>query len=124
MAENYFELVGRVGWIECKFTEKATCIVNFTLGQNTGKKDKDEKPIYNNYFIKFINSADAKNKIAENFADQIKKGDYVRVKGILVIDKFRPENSQKEVERLALMGRIFSKVRFDEFEKKYVDVNS
>lgn len=122
MAENYFELVGRVGWIECKVTEKATYIVNFTLGQNTGKKDKEEKPIYNNYFIKFINGADAKNKIAENFADGIKKGDYIRVKGVLVIDKFRPENSQKDVERLGLVGRMYSKVRFDEFEKKYVDI--
>lgn len=122
MAENYFELVGRVGWIECKCLESGMMMTKCTIGQNTGKKDAEGKYIYENFFVTFFNSPEAKYKVAEDFADENKKGDYIKVKGILKIDKFIPEGSPKAVERLSLIGRAFNKVRFDEFEKQYVDV--
>ena len=55
MADNYFELVGRVGWVDCKYTEAGTIITKITLGCNTGRKDKEGKFIYNNYFICVFN---------------------------------------------------------------------
>ena len=122
MAENYFELVGRVGWIECSYKDNGMCVTKCTIGQNTGRKDNEEKYIYNNYFITFFNSPEAKNKIAEDFPESHKKGDYIRVRGIINIDKFIPEGSPKVIERMSLVGKSFNAVRFDEFEKQYIDV--
>ncbi len=122
MADNYFELVGRVGWVDCKYTESGATITKITLGCNTGRKDKDGKPIYNNYFITFICGAEAQNRTAEEIADNVKKGNYIRVQGNLNIDKFIPKNSTKEVENISLIGRYYNFVKFDEFEKRYIDV--
>lgn len=73
MADNYFELVGRVGWIDCKCTDAGTIITKITLGSNTGRKDKDGNPIYNNYFITFMCSPENKNRTAEELPDNVKK---------------------------------------------------
>lgn len=96
MAENYFELVGRIGWMDYKPTEKG--------------------------FITFLNSINTKNPIAENLSDSHKVGDYIRVKGILNIDKFTPKNSDKAIENISLIGKSFNAVKFDSFEKRFVDV--
>ena len=53
---------------------------------------------------------------------RVKKGDYIRVKGAISIDRFIPKNSAKEVENISLIGRYYNFVEFDEFEKKYIDV--
>lgn len=118
MAENMFELVGRVGWVDCSATEKGTFIVKINLGV---KKNKEE---WNNFFITFLDSIDSKYKTAENFAEKIKVNDYVRIKGILNIDKFTPKNSvdNKPVEKISLIGRTFNAVKWDEFEKRFIDV--
>lgn len=115
MAENYFELVGRIGWIDYKPTEKGF-ITKVCLGV---KKNKEE---YLNFFITFLNSINTKNPIAGNLSDSHKVGDYIRVKGILNIDKFTPKNSDKAVENISLIGKSFNAVKFDSFEKRFVDV--
>ena len=122
MADNYFELVGRVGWIDCKYTDAGAIITKITLGCNTGRKDREGKYIYNNYFITFICSAEAQNRTAEDIAENVKKGNYIRVQGNLNIDKFIPKNSAKEVENISLIGRQCNFVKFDEFEKRYIDI--
>lgn len=122
MADNYFELVGRVGWVDCKYSETGTTITKITLGVNTGRKDREGKYIYHNYFITFLCGVEAKNRVAEEIADNVKKGNYIRVRGSLNIDKFIPQNSAKEAEKISLIGRSYNFVRFDEFEKKYVDI--
>lgn len=116
MAENFFELVGRIGWIEIKYSDNGTAICRIFLGV---KKSKDK---WDNVPITFLQSVDNKNKVAENLAEQHKKGDYIRVKGVINIDKFTPKNGDKEVEKISLIGRSFNAVRFDEFEKRFVDV--
>ena len=78
--------------------------------------------IFNNYFITFICSAEAQNRTAEDIAENVKKGNYIRVQGNLNIDKFIPKNSAKEVENISLIGRQFNFVKFDEFEKRYIDI--
>lgn len=122
MADNYFELVGRVGWVDCKYTDAGTIITKITLGCNTGRKDREGKFIYNNYFITFMCAAEGKNRTAEELPERVKKGDYIRVKGAISLDKFIPKNSAKEVENISLIGRYYNFVEFDDFEKKYIDV--
>ena len=100
MSDNSFRLIGRVGWLETKYTENGTCITTINLGVKKNKTD------YENFFIKFLNSAESKVKIAEIIADKVRKGDYIRVTGSLSIDKFIPKNSTdgKEIEKLSLMS--------------------
>ena len=116
MAENYFELVGRIGWLDYKITDARTCICKINLGC---KKDKEN---YENFFITFLGNLESKRNIAENFADMCKKGDYVRVKGSLRIDKFTPKGASEPVERLSLIGWSFNHVEFDEGRRCFVDV--
>lgn len=118
MAENMFELVGRVGWKECKVSDKGTLFTKINLGC---KKNKEE---WNNFFITFIDSPDSKSKIAERLGDSVKVDDYVRIKGILSIDKFTPKDSvdNKPVEKISLIGRTFCAVKWDDFEKRFIDV--
>ena len=67
-------------------------------------------------------AAEGKNRTAEELPERVKKGDYIRVKGAISIDRFIPKNSAKEVENISLIGRYYNFVEFDEFEKKYIDV--
>lgn len=115
MAENYFELVGRIGWLDYKSTEKGF-ITKICLGV---KKNKEE---YHNFFITFLNAIASKDPVAENLSDTHRVGDYIRVKGILNIDRFTPKNSDKEIENISLIGKSFNAVKFDSFEKRFVDV--
>lgn len=116
MAENYFELVGRVGWLECSCTENGTIITKINLGV---KKNRDT---YQNFFITFLNKCDSKRPVAEKIADECRKGDYIRVKGSLNVDKFTPKNSDKEVEKISLTGWAYNLVEFDEGRRCFVDV--
>ncbi|MBE7713705.1 MAG: hypothetical protein E7Z87_08170 [Cyanobacteria bacterium SIG26] len=116
MAENLFELVGRVGWMDISTTDKGTIITKINLGVKVSKEE------WNNFFITFMNSAESKKRIAEQIAEQCKEGDYIRVKGVLRVDKFTPKNGEKEVEKVSLIGWLFNHVKFDEFEKRFIDV--
>lgn len=119
MSDNSFRLIGRVGWLETKYTENGTCITTINLGVKKNKTD------YENFFIKFLNRAESKVKTAEIVADKVRKGDYIRVTGSLSIDKFIPKNSTdgKEIEKLSLIGRGYKPVRFDEEKRTFVDVD-
>lgn len=118
MAENSFKLVGRVGWLETKYNDNGTCITTINLGV---KKNKDT---YENFFIRFLSGAEAKTKTAELLAENVKKGDYIRVGGSLTVDKFVPKNSTdgKAIEKLALLGWGYKPVKWDEEKKSFVDV--
>ena len=48
MLINQFTLLGRVGWIDMKFSEKGTGVTTISLGV---KKNKES---WNNFFIKFF----------------------------------------------------------------------
>jgi len=122
MAENYYELVGKLTWVDVKYYENGTCIVKTFLAQRTNKKDKEGKAIYNTFLITFIDSENSKSRIAELFGENCVKDDYVRIKGYLTIDRFIPKGAAKEVENISLIGRAFNKVEYDEFEKRYVDI--
>lgn len=117
MAENYYELVGKLTWVDVKYYENGTCIVKTFLAQRTNKKDKEGKAIYNTFLITFIDSENSKSRIAELFGENCVKDDYVRIKGYLTIDRFIPKGAAKEVENISLIGRAFNKVEYDEFEK-------
>ena len=62
------------------------------------------------------------NTIFVPYNENVKKGDYIRVKGAISLDRFIPKNSAKEVENISLTGRYYNFVEFDDFEKKYIDV--
>lgn len=114
MAGNYFELCGRLDWIDYKSTDNGYLITTITLGV---KKNKEE---WNNFFIKFFDTADSKNTIAEKLQRKT-KGDYIRVKGYITLDKFKPNGSDKEVSNISLIGTYFNGIHYDQFEKGYVD---
>lgn len=113
---NSFELIGRIGWMDMIYLDSGTAVTTINLGV---KKDKNT---YENFFIKFINSANSKNRTAEKLAENHKTGDYIRVKGSLSIDKFTPKNADKEIEKISLLGWGFKPVVFDEETKKFIDV--
>lgn len=123
MAENMFELVGRISWKDCKATDNGSFIVKVCLGQKTYKKDNEGKNIWNNYFITFIDAPKVNNGIASTFADNVKVDDYVRIKGVLNIDSFIPKNSTdgKKISNISLIGKTFKKVVWDDFEKSFID---
>lgn len=123
MAQNMFELIGRISWIDFKTFENGTAITKLCIGQKTSKKDNEGKPIYNNFFVTFIDSPVSKETLACNLFDRYKKDDYIHVKGLLNIDKYIPKNTtdNKMVENISLIGRTFCGVHWDEFEKRYVD---
>lgn len=126
MAENMFELIGRVSWIDFKALDNGMCITKCCIGQKTAKKDNEGKNIWNNFFVSFIDSPDAKNGLACAFREKVKVEEYVHIKGVLNIDRFIPKNTTdgKKIENISLIGRTFCAVKWDEFEKRYIDVVS
>lgn len=124
MAENFFELVGKITWVDFQAFESGTCVCKTFLSQRTSKVDDEGKPIYNSFLISFIDGANSKKKVAEEYCENVKKDDYVRIKGYITIDKFIPKNStdNKAVEKYSFIGIKFNKVEYDEIEKRYIDV--
>lgn len=112
MAENLFELVGKITWVNFESFESGTCVCKTFLSQRTSKKDDEGKTIFNSFLITFIDAVNGRKKIAADYADNVKKDDYVRIKGYITIDKFKPKNSteDKEVERISLIGIKYNKV--------------
>ena len=125
MQKNRVELMGRVGYIECKFidNDKGSVKTDLNIGikkeNATGKDDND----WDNFFVTFWNTD--KRKTAEIIAEEIKKGDYVRIVGKLVENRYIPKDLEqiKENERseINVIGYGFKKMRFDDFEQTWVE---
>ncbi len=125
MQKNRVELMGRVGYIECKFidNDKGSVKTDLNIGikkeNATGNDDKD----WDNFFVTFWNTD--KRKTAEIIAEEIKKGDYVRIVGKLVENRYIPKDLEqiKENERseINVIGYGFKKMRFDDFEQTWVE---
>lgn len=125
MQKNRVELMGRVGYIECKFidNDKGSVKTDLNIGikkeSATGNDDND----WDNFFVTFWNTD--KRKTAEIIAEEIKKGDYVRIVGKLVENRYIPKGleQKKENERseINVIGFGFKKMRFDDFEQTWVE---
>lgn len=103
-----FEEIGRVGYINIKYNEDvAKTRTVISLGVKKYKKEE-----YDNFFITFFNY----KELAERVSEYVKKGDYIRVKGSLSVNKYQ------EKETIQLIGWSYSKVMFDKEQKKYIDI--
>lgn len=114
MITNQFTLLGRVGWIDMRYSEKGTGVTTINLGV---KKTKDS---WNNFFIKFFNTQ--KNDLADKVMNTIREGDYVSIVGKVSESKFKPQGSEKEVSKIELIGWKCERVVYDELRESYVAV--
>ena len=112
---NEFTLSGRVNFIDIKYLESGKCFTRVLLSL------KERNGEYVSYPITLFNTS--KGKIAEDIAEEVKKGDTVEIKGKLTIDKFKSKTGE-EVERIGLIGFEFAKLAWDDRQKKYVKVTS
>lgn len=107
MESNSFELIGRSNYVDIQYKETGT-IVTRTL---IGKKRKNEEE-FDSYGITLFGD------IAEEFAEKVKKGDYVHVKGRISVNKYTKDG--KTVEKLELVAYDFKKVKYDVDSKQYI----
>lgn len=112
---NEFTLSGRVNFIDIKYLESGKCFTRVLLSL------KERNGEYVSYPITLFNTS--KGTIAENMAEEVKKGDTVEIKGKLTIDKFKSKTGE-DVERIGLIGFEFAKLAWDDRQKKYVKVTS
>ena len=112
---NEFTLSGRVNFIDIKYLESGKCFTRVLLSL------KERNGEYVSYPITLFNTS--KGTIAENMAEEVKKGDTVEIKGKLTIDKFKSKTGE-DVERIGLIGFEFAKLAWDDRQKKFVKVTS
>ena len=112
---NEFTLSGRVNFIDIKYLESGKCFTRVLLSL------KERNGEYVSYPITLFNTS--KGTTAEDIAEKVKKGDTVEIKGKLTIDKFKSKTGE-DVERIGLIGFEFSKLAWDDRQKKYVKVTS
>ena len=112
---NEFTLSGRVNFIDIKYLESGKCFTRVLLSL------KERNGEYVSYPITLFNTS--KGTIAENMAEEVKKGDTVEIKGKLTIDKFKSKTGE-DVERIGLIGFEFAKLAWDDRQKKYVKITS
>lgn len=115
MLINQFTLLGRVGWIDMKYSEKGVGVTTINLGV---KKNKES---WNNFFIKFFNTQ--KNELADKVMNTIREGDYVSVVGKISESKFTPQGAEKEISKIELVGWKCERVEYDELRSEYVPVS-
>lgn len=119
---NEFKLLGRVGNVEINYSERTgkPC-TKISIGVPNGKKNDEGKSLYDNYYVTFFNSE--KSPTAENLAEYVKEGDYVRVAGKLSINKYKKNpDDEKFTYSMQLIGFGYKKVKFDDVTRKYVDI--
>ena len=111
---NSFELLGRINWIDIKYTETGTCFTKILLAK---KKPKSEE--YESFPIIFFNTKN--DNTAEKLAENHRVGDYIRIKGQLGISKYVPKNGDKVCDKIVPTGWSFVPVIWDAEQNKYVD---
>ena len=112
---NNFNLIGRVNYIDIKYLDSGKCLTRVLLSKkvnSTGDKEKD----YASFPVTFFNT---RNKnVAEDFGENVKKGDYVQVEGKLQINSYKGKSGDN-ITTIELIGFDFKKVRYDENQKYY-----
>lgn len=111
---NEFKLLGRVGKLDMEYKDTGTVITKISLGVKNSKKE------WENFWITFFNKKNYNT--AEILGDTVKEGDYIRVEGKLIINKYTPQGADKPKFSMQLLGWGFKKVIFDEATRKYVDL--
>jgi len=89
---NSFELLGRINRLDFRYSDSGTCFAKIMLEKKKPKKDE-----YESFLITFFNTKN--DNTAERLAETCKKGDYIRVKGQLGINRYAPQNSDKVQEK-------------------------
>lgn len=112
MNSNTFELTGRVSFIDIKAFQSGAFATRVLISKK-GRKEGE----YETYPITFFNEK------AEAIGEAIKKGDSVNIVGRLSYNKF-VDKAGNQREQIELIGFDFTKVVYDEKEKKYVPEKS
>lgn len=110
---NEFNVSGRCNYIEIKYTESGKCFTRVLVAE------KQRNGEYHTYPVTLFNTV--KDNTAENIAEEIKKGDYVKISGKLTIDKFTAKTGE-EVERIGLVGFGYNKLVWDEVTNKFIEI--
>lgn len=109
MNGNTFELLGRVNYVNIKYTEGGKAITRVLISI---KRYKSEE--YDTFPITFF------GEVAEAVGEKVKaKEDYIYVKGRLGVDKYKTKDG-RDVEQLSLIGNEYNKVTFDKTKKQFV----
>lgn len=109
MNGNTFELLGRVNYVNIKYSEGGKAITRVLLSI---KRYKSEE--YDTFPITFF------GEVAEAVGEKVKaKEDYIYVKGRLGVDKYKTKDG-RDVEQLSLIGNDYNKVTFDKTKKQFV----
>lgn len=111
---NNFSLLGRINWLDCKYTEYGNCITKIILAKKKPKSDE-----YESFPIVFFNTKN--DNTAEKLAEYCKVGDYLKITGQLGINRYAPKNSDKVQEKISLTGWSFVPVEWDSGQNKYID---
>ena len=114
---NSFELLGRINWLDIKYTDSGTCFTKIMLAKKKPKSDE-----YESFPVIFFNTRN--DNTAERLAEYCKVGDYIRIKGQLGINRYAPKNADKVQEKVALTGWSFVPVAWDSEQNKYVDIET
>lgn len=109
-----FELMGRVNWSEIKYNDNGKAFARALIGEK-----KSNKEGYNTFPVTIFNTS--KRNAAEDFVNTIKKGDYVKVTGMLNMNTWTDKVSNKEVSKLELIAFNFTPMVFDESVGKFVE---
>lgn len=110
---NNFELIGRVNYINIKYTDSGKCYTRVLLSKRRGEDD------YITFPVTFFNNKNG--NVAEEISDAVEKGNYIRARGKLDISKFKAKDGT-DVERIDLIGFEFALVEYDKEQGKYVEV--
>lgn len=123
--KNKVELFGRVGYIEIKYidNDKGSVKTDVLLGIKKDVLSQKEEDNYENFFVTFWNTE--KRPTAEIISDRIKKGDYIRIVGKLVENRYIPKDleqiKENEKTEINVVGYCFKKMIFDDFENTWVE---
>lgn len=109
MLHNDFEITGRVTYIDIKYTDKGTAIVRTCVSKKSTRKEDEFIALWVDMF----------GDVAEKYAEQIRQGDTVNIKGKLDTDKFTSKEG-KTVEKLLLKGWHFQKAMYDKNTKEFI----
>lgn len=115
---NEFVIDGRIGKINLQYADNGSCYCKVSIGIPNGKVSPEGKRLYDNFFVTFFNTK--YRKTAERLSEEVKEGEYLRVRGKLTDNVFTPEGSDKPRHVIQLIGFGFIKLIFDEHTRRFV----
>jgi len=120
---NKFELLGRINWLDIKYNESGSCFTKIILAKKKPKSDVKKQyrtDDYESFPIVFFNTRNGNT--AERLAENCKVGDYIKVNGMLTINKYSPKDSDTVHTKIELLGWGFKQVMWNSEENKYIDI--